>query len=195
MPGLISFLILIPSLFASVSAPAPNLPSAAAVVRHENSERGDAIAEAQAAAAAQAAAEAQAAAAAAAAAAAEAARPRDLLVSEDGSLRVGLGVYSDCSGWSPVGRELAYMNICYGRTYFIGHNPGVFTPLMHMQPGDVITWYDGSAGVHRMKIVSVRVVSRFGGVPARVNPNVVAQFQTCEVLDGTYDRILDAEAA
>ena len=187
MPGLIAILIVLPSLLLPPGAPAassgsPLAPIAAAVVQHVASERADAasglVVDAPVVAAP-----------------APAPNPSNLLASADGSLRVGLGIYSDCSGWSPVGREVAYMNVCYGRTYFIGHNPGVFTPLMHMQVGDVIDWYDGGAALHRLRVVSVRVVSRFGGVPVPFNGKVVAQFQTCEVLDGSYDRILDAEAS
>lgn len=178
MPGLLTLLLLFPSLIFSTSM-SPQ-PIAAGVVAHVVSERLDAAA---------------AVVAAAPVTPPPAPNPSNLLVSENGTLRVDLGIYNDCSGWSPVGHELAYMNICYGRTYFIGHNPGVFTPLLNMQPGDVITWYDGDSFAHRLKIVSVRVVSRFGGVPVPVNANVVAQFQTCEVLDGTFDRILDAEIA
>ena len=127
--------------------------------------------------------------------AAAALNPADELVSADGSLRVSLGVYSDCSGQAPVPRDIADYNVCYGRTYFIGHNPGVFTPLMHMQVGDRITWYDPSRTAHQLRIAGVRVVSRYGGVPQPLNAGVVAQFQTCEVLDGSWDRILDATEA
>lgn len=126
------------------------------------------------------------------AAAAAALNPADELVSADGTLRVGLGVYSDCSGRAAVPREIADYNVCYGRTYFVGHNPGVFTPLMHMQVGDQITWFDSSRAAHQLKIVGVRVVSRYGGVPSLLNSSVAAQFQTCEVPDGSWDRILDA---
>ncbi len=122
--------------------------------------------------------------------AASALNPRDMLISSDGCLSTQVGVYTDCSGLQPVG-PTAYLNQCYDRIYFIGHNPGVFTPLMQMKNGDVITYYDSNRSPQVMQVAGVRVVSRFAGVPPLLNSAVVAQFQTCEVLDGSWDRILD----
>ncbi|HEY8643385.1 MAG TPA: hypothetical protein VIO84_11550 [Candidatus Dormibacteraeota bacterium] len=118
--------------------------------------------------------------------------PRNLLESADGSLRVQVGSYTDCSGASAVPRYAAELDPCFaGRYYFLGHNPGVFTPLMHMAPGDRITYHDAGGHALRFRIVDTRVIARNGGgltLPA----GVAAQFQTCEVLDGAYVRILDA---
>jgi hypothetical protein len=122
---------------------------------------------------------------------------RNLLVSADGTLRTGVGVYTDCSGDTPLTRSESAIDTCIpGPLYFVGHNLGVFTPLMHMGVGAVITYYDGSAAAHRWRVVSVRAAWRSAdGVPSPTQGDVVAQFQTCVVADGSVDRILDVVPA
>jgi len=107
-----------------------------------------------------------------------------------------VGIYSDCSGDSPLTRAEAAIDTCIsGATYFVGHNPGVFTPLMHMGVGSIITYYDGSGAAQRMRVVSVRNWNRSDGAPPTTESDVVAQFQTCVTWDGSVDRILDTVAA
>jgi hypothetical protein len=122
---------------------------------------------------------------------------RNLLVSADGTLRTGVGVYTDCSGDTPLTRSESAIDTCIpGPLYFVGHNVGVFTPLMHMGAGSVITYYDGSATAHRWRVVSVRAAWHSAdGVPQPTEGDVVAQFQTCVVPDGSIDRILDVVPA
>ena len=122
--------------------------------------------------------------------------PRNLLTSADGTLNTAVGVYTDCSGASPVPATMAAVDTCIrGRTYFVGHNQGVFTPLMHMTVGSVLTWYDSHGGVHRYRVVAVRDAA--GGARPLITSShrVAAQFQTCALSDGSVDRILDAVAA
>ena len=76
------------------------------------------------------------------------------------------------------------------RTYFLGHNPGVFTPLMRMAVGSRITWYDADGSAHPLRIVSVPTLAHVG-VPSLFS-GATAQFQTCARPDGTVNRILDA---
>jgi hypothetical protein len=125
--------------------------------------------------------------------------PRNLLLSADGSLDTSVTVYADCSGATELTHSQAAIDTCVGgRTYFVGHNAGVFTPLLGLGVGDLITWYDDGGSAHRLRIVSVRDNwLRDNGVPPLANGNVVAQFQTCETAypDGSHDRILDAVAA
>lgn len=118
---------------------------------------------------------------------------RNRLSSGDGSLSTGVGIYSDCTGTSPLTRVEAAIDTCItGRTYFVGHNVGVFTPLMHMGVGSIITYYDGNGAAHAWRVASVRGDwPSAGGVPAATEADVVAQFQTCVVPDGSVDRILD----
>jgi len=118
---------------------------------------------------------------------------RNHLSSGDGSLSTGVGIYSDCTGTSPLTHIEAAIDSCItGPTYFVGHNVGVFTPLMHMGVGSIITYYDGNGAAHVWRVASVRGDWRSaGGVPAATQADVVAQFQTCVVADGSVDRILD----
>lgn len=122
--------------------------------------------------------------------------PRSRLHSDDGRLDTGVGVYSDCSGNTALTHAEAAVDTCItGRTYFVGHNPGVFTPLMSESVGSLITWWDGAGNAHRLRVVAVRNWVRADGVPPKASADVVAQFQTCTVADGSRDVILDAVAA
>jgi hypothetical protein len=120
---------------------------------------------------------------------------RNMLISDSGGLRTGVGVYSDCSGRTALTHAVAAIDTCVaGPTYFVGHDPGVFTPLMSMSVGDVITWYDRNGAAHPMRIVSIRDgYASANGAPRPTQAGVVAQFQTCEPYSpsGDYDRIID----
>ena len=119
---------------------------------------------------------------------------RSRLVSADGTLNTGVSYYSDCSGHTVLTRSSAAIDTCVGgRTYFVGHNPGVFTPLLHMGVGSIITWYDGNGNAHRLRIIAVRQLAHVG-VPSLAG-GAVAQFQTCITPDETLNRILDAAPA
>lgn len=112
----------------------------------------------------------------------------DRLVSAD-----GLGVYADCSGNSPIDTAKADIDPCFlGRTYFVGHSPGVFSPLLHMGVDSLITWYDAVGLAHPLRVVSERDFGRNSRTLQLSQPDVVAQFQTCLTNDGSMDRILDA---
>jgi len=122
--------------------------------------------------------------------------PRSRLVSDDGRLDTSVGVYSDCSGATVLSHAYAAVDTCVtSTTYFVGHNPGVFTPLLSETVGSVITWWDGSGTAHRLRVVATRTWLRVNGVPPLASGAVVAQFQTCLVPDGSKDLILDAVPA
>jgi hypothetical protein len=119
--------------------------------------------------------------------------PRDRLRTADGSLDVPVGVYTDCSGMAPVSYDGAAIDTCLdGRLYFIGHNPGPFTPLRSLGVGSEIVYYDGMGMPHGWRIVATRTWSRWSGSPPLASADVVAQFQTCITLDADWDEILDA---
>ncbi len=116
-----------------------------------------------------------------------------VLTSDDQTLHAGVGTYSDCSGRTPLQSGEAAIDTCIsGRRYFLGHNAGVFTPLLHMQRGDHLDWTDGYRARHRLRIVAVRDWVPSDGAPPVTRPDVVAQFQTCVREDGSLERILDA---
>ena len=124
---------------------------------------------------------------------------RNSLTSGDGTLHTGVGVYADCTGQTPLTSSEAAIDPCMsGPTYFVGHNVGVFTPLMHMTVGSTITYHDGSGVAHHWRVVSVRDDHASAtGVAAPTQADVVAQFQTCETYSpsGQFDRIVDVVTA
>jgi hypothetical protein len=121
---------------------------------------------------------------------------RNVLHSADGKLYTGVGIYSDCTGATALTHSSAAIDTCVTQdTYFVGHNPGVFTPLLSESVGSLITWWDGNAQAHVLRIVAVRSWLRANGVPPKVSGDVVAQFQTCEVSDGSRDWIYDVVPA
>jgi hypothetical protein len=114
------------------------------------------------------------------------------LTSDDGTLNTGVGTYADCSGRTRLQSNEAAIDVCIsGRTYFLGHNAGVFTPLMHMHAGDHLTYTDGGGGHHRYLIVSTRDWLAVNGTAPVTRGDVSAQFQTCIRPDGSLDRIVD----
>jgi hypothetical protein len=119
------------------------------------------------------------------------------LTSGDGTLNTAVGVYADCSGRTELTHAAAAIDTCIpGPTYFVGHNVGVFTPLMHMGVGAIITYYDGNGTAHVWRVAYVIPNwTAANGVPPAQGPDVVAQFQTCVVADGSVDRILDVVPA
>lgn len=122
--------------------------------------------------------------------------PTSRLISAGLALDVPVGSYADCSGESPIDRDRADLDPCFpGRLYFVGHSPGVFTPLLAMGAGDVITWYDAKGNGLRLRVVSARDFRRNSASLKLAQPDVVAQFQTCLTPDGAMDRILDAVRA
>lgn len=122
---------------------------------------------------------------------------RNWLTSGDGTLDTAVGVYTDCSGSTALSRRSAAIDTCIpGPPYFVGHNAGVFTPLMHMGVGSTITYHDQNAVAHVWRVVSVRADWRAAdGAAPPTQADVVAQFQTCVVPDGSIDRILDVVPA
>jgi hypothetical protein len=122
--------------------------------------------------------------------------PSDRLVSADGTLNVAVGVYADCSGSSPIDPARADVDTCFvDRTYFVGHSPGVFSPLLKMGAGSLLTWYDHVGVPHPLRVVSQRDLPRSTPSLQLTRGDVAAEFQTCLTADGSLDRILDAVPA
>src|ERR1039458_7180467 len=64
------------------------------------------------------------------------------------NMLIGAGIdtavtdYSDCTAASPVPQNEAAIYTCVTwDTYFLGHNPGVFTPLLSVQDGTKLSHY------------------------------------------------------
>ena len=122
---------------------------------------------------------------------------RSRLVSADGRLDTAVGVYSDCSGATPLPRWQGAVDTCItDRTYFVGHSPGAFSPLFDENVGATIAWWDAAGVLHPLRIVARRDWTRGDGAPPPpVSADVVAQFQTCIDSFGSQELILDATAA
>ena len=119
--------------------------------------------------------------------------PHNRLLSADGTLDTGVGIYTDCHGATELPRYNAAIDTCVtDRTYFVGHNPGVFTPLFNEAIGALIAYWDATGTRHELRIVARRSWPRdeSGGLAPPVSSEVVAQFQTC--ISTTEELILDA---
>lgn len=122
-------------------------------------------------------------------------RPHDWLETAGGELHTRVGFYRDCHGLQPLTHVAAAIDVCItDRTYFVGHNPGVFTPLLVLGVGSILVWFDHAGGAHRLRVVAVRVW-RGADFPPVVGSGIVAQFQTCIDIGGSFRRILDAVPA
>lgn len=109
-------------------------------------------------------------------------------------LNTGVGFYSDCSGRTALTHSIAAIDTCVGgRTFFVGHNPGVFTPLMYTGVGAIIIYWDGNGVPHALRVFAVRTWIH-SGFPSML-AGATAEFQTCITADGSVDRILDAAPA
>ncbi len=115
---------------------------------------------------------------------------RNMLIGPHGlNTRVGPD-YTDCTGTSEVAHDSAQIYPCHtSAVLFLGHNRGVFTPLLSFVVGDVINWSD-DGGLHHLRIVAVRDVS------SSVWPPVLGtyEFQTClyAMTNSPMNRDLDA---
>jgi hypothetical protein len=97
-------------------------------------------------------------------------------------LHVGVVDYGDCSGNTPMTRSNAVHFLCTPSAVsaFVGHNPGVFTPLLQTHPGDRVTYqHDGVADVYVI------------GAAKRVTPQEAAAYTQ----DGSYAHMVLATCA
>jgi hypothetical protein len=98
--------------------------------------------------------------------------------------------YPDCSGKSDVPHGVAAIDTCvsWGR-YFVGHNPGVFTPLVGMPDGTVLTYHDG-ADLATRYVIEGSLESSAGDPVPPPPAGATAQFQTCLTPSGSVIRDL-----
>jgi hypothetical protein len=113
---------------------------------------------------------------------------------------IGYGVdvhvinYVDCTGKTFPAEGVASIYTCVSwDNYFIGHNPGVFTPLLNMPDGTVMTYYDASDTAHQYVIEGS--VETSVGLPVPYPPaGTAAQFQTCVTPTGSDIRVFWADS-
>jgi hypothetical protein len=112
--------------------------------------------------------------------------------------RLGLsqpvGWYSDCLGRAPVPRWGAWRWSCAGvnNVYVMAHNPGVFTPILGLRPGDIVLYGDASGRIHTYRVSSTTIVSNTQMWPLGATPTSSLTLQTCWTWDGSRDFIVRA---
>jgi hypothetical protein len=103
-------------------------------------------------------------------------------------LDTAVGIYGDCSGKTELTHAEAAIDTCVtDQTSFVGHNLGVFTPVMQLSVGDVVTYTDAVGVRHPWTVTAIRDVPI--NTPPSHGADVVAQMQTC-TLRGSW-RIVD----
>ncbi len=116
---------------------------------------------------------------------------RNLLTGPHGLNTVVGSPLTDCTGATGVPNGVAVIDACYmDAVLFVGHNRGVFTPLLSYVVGDVITWYDQTGRLHHLRVIAVRNVSSSDFPPVLG----AYEFQTCLYpnLNSSMDHDLDA---
>jgi hypothetical protein len=99
-----------------------------------------------------------------------------------------VGLYRDCSGKTELTDTAAAIDTCVtDQTYFVGHNLGVFTPVMLLGVGDVVTYTDATGMRHPWTVTAIH--DEPINTPPSHDAGVVAQMQTC-TLQGSW-RIVD----
>jgi hypothetical protein len=115
-----------------------------------------------------------------------------------GSAPIPVSTYSDCSKlpsgqMQPLAEGVAAVDTClHWDTYFLGHNPGVFTHLFSAANGEILTWYDSVGHVRHFRIVSH--TDQNGGIAFYSGP-FDAEFQTCIDPAGVKIRVFHAVLA
>ena len=115
-------------------------------------------------------------------------------------LDVPVTLYTDCTAGTPLPRSSVALDTCmlpghsaaYADDYFLGHNPGQFSPLVNDPAGTVLTYFDSQGVAHRFAIAGHVDVP--GGTAPLPPPRTVAQFQTCLVPSGATIRVFYATA-
>jgi hypothetical protein len=103
--------------------------------------------------------------------------------------------YSDCSGKTVPSYTSVSIDTCDTQvTYFLGHNYGLFTPLMSDGAGTHLTYYDGHGTAHGYVIEGYWDISRAGATFPSPPPGTVAEFQTCVNASATVVRVFYADA-
>lgn len=112
--------------------------------------------------------------------------------------RLGLsqpvGWYGDCLGRAAVPRWGAWRWSCAGanNTYVMAHNPGTFTPILSLRPGDLIEYGDPRGVVHTYRVSYTTIVSNTQLWPLSGTAAPSLTLQTCWTWDGSRDFIVRA---
>jgi len=109
-------------------------------------------------------------------------------------LSLPVGWYSDCLGRAAVARWGAWRWSCAGanNTYIMAHNPGTFTPILGLHPGDIVEYGDPSGRVHTYRVSYTTIVSNTQLWPLGATSGSALTLQTCWTWDGSRDFIVRA---
>jgi len=115
---------------------------------------------------------------------------RSWLVVPNAGVSTGLADYRDCTGGSGLDRNVAARDWCAADAvvYLVGHNQGVFTPLLHLRAGDLARYWDASgvAVTYRIDhIDQVDYTATSGYMMDGSRPHLT--MQTCAVPDGSQE--------
>lgn len=112
--------------------------------------------------------------------------------------RLGLnqpvGWYGDCLGRAAVPRWGTWRWSCAGANniYIMAHNPGIFTPILALRPGDIIKYGDPSGRVHTYRVSYTTIVYNTQLWPLGATSSSSLTLQTCWTWDGSRDFIVRA---
>jgi len=115
--------------------------------------------------------------------------------------RLGLsqpvGWYTDCQGQAPVPRWGTWRWNCSGanNTYILAHNPGVFTPILGLRPGDAVQYTDPAGVLRTYRVISTTIVNNTDLWPLDGTSGPTLTLQTCWTWDGSRDFIVRAVPA
>lgn len=121
--------------------------------------------------------------------------PANTLVIPGVGLRQHVSDYTDCTGNAGVPHWDVWRWTCAGtnNTYIMAHNPGIFTPILRLQVGDIIQYGDPAGGVHTFKVTSTTIVNNTETWPMDALSKPSITLQTCWNYDGSRDFIVRAE--
>jgi hypothetical protein len=120
--------------------------------------------------------------------------PANTLVIPRLGVRQHVSDYTDCTGAAGVPHWDVWRWTCAGtnNVYVMAHNPGIFTPILGLQVGDIIQYGDPAGVVHTYKVVSTTIVSYTDTSPMNALSVPSITLQTCWNFDGTQDFIVRA---
>lgn len=129
-------------------------------------------------------------------AAVQATRRSNWISAPDVNLGVRVGHYTDCSGAAPLTRSEAQTYDCTPAdlTVILGHNPGVFTPLVRARVGERVDYWDGSGADRAFSISEIHRVTKEESYPyVQDGSHTHLVLVTCAVPDGSIDWVILAE--
>ncbi len=120
--------------------------------------------------------------------------PANWIIIKGLSVSQPVGWYTDCSGHAPVPTSGTWRWSCAGanNTYIMAHNPGIFTPILSLHPGDLVQYIDPNGHLHTYRVASVAIVANSELWPLAATSQAELTLQTCWTPDGSQDFIVRA---